>query len=521
MKKQNIYLLIILLVGLGSCTTRPTAGILIGSVPTESGLIAGIKGHNPDIMVFKGIPYATPPLDNLRWKEPLPAGKWEGVRKCDTFGPVAMQKMSAPRGEYTPEFFIPPDASMSEDCLYLNIWSSARSSKEKRPVFVYIHGGGFVENSGSIALFDGESMAQKGLVFVTLNYRLGIFGFFSHPELTKESSHQASGNYGILDQIAALKWVKNNIEAFGGDPENVTIAGQSAGSLSVNALSVSPLARGLFHRIIAESGACVLPGSFGGTGDLQRAEARGLDLMESAGIKSFQEMRNLSSADLQGLLPRGTGLVVDGYVITEPIPDTYAKGKQAPVPLLTGWNANEIQTDFTISLKQYHEELLREFGEEAGIVFELYPATTDEEAQIARKKMASELRFGIQNYAWARTQSLLTNVPVFLYYFNRHMPAEGELKKYGAFHTAEIPYAYDNLSKMNRPWEPADFELAKVLSAYWANFAITGNPNAEGLPLWPTFDVDKGRAMVLDIRSAASKHPYFAALEIFYRKGLN
>ena len=521
MKKLSVCLLIIVSVWSGSCTIRPTTGISLDSVPTEHGLISGIRGHNPDIMVFKGIPYATPPLGNLRWKEPLPAIKWEGIRKCDSFGPNAMQKQSTPRGEYTHEFFIPADAPMSEDCLYLNVWTSARSTQERRPVFVYIHGGGFVENSGSISLFDGEPMAQKGLVFVTINYRLGIFGFFSHPELTKESPRQASGNYGISDQIAALKWVKNNIEAFGGDPGNVTIAGQSAGALSVNALSVSPLAQGLFHRMIAESGACVLPSSFGGTGDLQKAEDRGLELMQNAGIQSFQEMRNLPAVDLERLLPRGTGLVVDGYVITEPISDTYAKGKQAPVPLLTGWNANEIQTDFTITLVQYREELNNKFGEDAGIVFESYPAATDEEARIARKKMASELRFGMQNYAWARTQSTLENVPVFLYYFNRPMPAEGEMKKYGAFHTAEIPYAYDNLSKMDRPWEQGDFELAEIQSDYWVNFAKTGNPNVEGLPLWPVFDVNKGLTMVLDIHPAASKHPYFPALEVFYRKWQN
>ena len=521
MKKQIVFLFIILLVGLGSCTIRPTTGISVDEVLTESGLIAGIKGNNPDVMVFKGIPYATPPSGDLRWKEPLPSKKWEGVRKCDAFGPVAMQKTSAPRDEYTSEFFIPADATMSEDCLYLNVWTAARSTQEKRPVFVYIHGGGFVENAGSIALFDGESMAQKGLVFVTINYRLGIFGFFSHPELTKESSHQASGNYGILDQIAALKWVKNNIEAFGGDPGNVTIAGQSAGALSVNALSVSPLARGLFHRIIAQSGACILPSSFGGTGDLQRAETRGLDLMKNAGIQSFKEMRDLSATDLQRLLPRGLGLVVDGYVIKEPIPETYAKGEQAPVPLMTGWNASEVQTDFMLTLAEYRDEIKNKYGEEAGIILELYPATTDEEARLARKKMGSELGFGVQNYAWARTQSALKNVPVYLYFFNHPMPAVGEMKKYGAFHTAEIPYSYDNLSKMNRPWEPGDFELAKIQSAYWANFATAGNPNAEGLPVWPEFNVDKGQTMILDILPAATKHPYFAALEIFFRKGQN
>ncbi|MDR1407136.1 MAG: carboxylesterase family protein [Tannerella sp.] len=516
---MNYLLLTATICGLGSCTAQQSsADVSADRVQTENGIISGIKGNDPDVLVFKGIPYAAPPAGELRWKEPQPVEKWDDVRRCETFGPNAMQKMPEPRDQYTSEFFISADAPMSEDCLYLNVWTAARSRKERRPVIVYIHGGGFVENAGSISMFDGESMAGKGVVFVTLNYRLGIFGFFAHPELTAESVRRASGNYGILDQIAALGWVKNNIETFGGDPENVTIAGQSAGALSVNALSVSPLARGLFDRIIAESGACVLASSFGGTNELSQAEASGLNLMAKAGLHSLRELRNTPARELQKLMPRGIGLVVDGYVLAEPVPETYSKGKQANVPLLTGWNADEIYSDTTVTLEQYRAEITDRFGAEAETVLGLYPAATDSEATVARRKLYSELRFGIQNYAWARMQSELENAKAYLYYFNRKMPAVGEMKKYGAFHTAEIPYAYDNLSKLDRPWEPADHELARTMSACWVNFATNGDPNGNGLPSWPLFRADQGLTMIFDTTSEASEHLYHDALEVFYRQ---
>jgi len=236
--------------------------VSVNSIKTESGLISGISGQDANVMVFKGIPFAAPPLADLRWKEPQPVKSWNGVRKCDTFGPCAPQKRGIVFPPYTAEMMVPAEGAINEDCLYLNVWTAAKSTADKRPVIVFIHGGSFGGGSGSIAIYNGESMAAKGVVFVTINYRLGGFGFFAHPELTKESPHHASGNYGILDQIAALQWVKKNITAFGGNPDNVTIAGQSAGSMSVNVLDASPLAKGLFHRMIAESGAFVVKGSF-------------------------------------------------------------------------------------------------------------------------------------------------------------------------------------------------------------------------------------------------------------------
>jgi para-nitrobenzyl esterase len=517
--KKSIFFLMFLFVFvlINRCTTQNSTKISVDSVKTESGYISGIRGNDTEVLVFKGIPYAAPPVGELRWKEPRQVKKWDGARKCDTFGPNAMQITPVPRDVYTSEFFTPVDEPMSEDCLYLNIWTAAKSNQEKRPVIVYIHGGGFVENSGSCIVFDGESMAKKGVIFITFNYRLGVFGFFAHPDLTKESPHNASGNYGILDQIAALRWVKSNIAAFGGDPDNVTIAGESAGALSVNALSASPLAMGLFNKIIAESGACVLNG-FGGTENLKNSEARSLSLMKEAGSGSLQELKDMPANELQKLLTRGIGLIVDGYVLTEPIPDTYVKGKQADVPLLTGWNADEIVSDAPITLEQYRNEIIKRFGVEAETVLKLYPASTDEEATIAQKKLSAELKFGIQNYAWARIQSKIGKSKVYLYYFRRKVPAIGEMQKYGAFHAGEITYAYDNLPKLNRPWEPVDYELAKIMSSYWVNFAVSGNPNGEGLIQWPSFDVGQGKVMIFDKQSEVVKHPFYDALELFYRK---
>ena len=309
----------------GCNVARKSDKISVDAVKTMNGMISGVPGNDPQVKIFKRIPFAAPPVGDLRWKEPQPSANWEGTRACDKFGPNAMQAKPVPRGVYTAEFLIPVDGQVSEDCLYLNVWTNAASVNDNKPVIVFMHGGGFTEGSGSVPIYDGEAMAKKGVVFVTINYRLGIFGFFAHPELTKESPHQASGNYGILDQIAALNWVKNNIAAFGGNPENVTIAGQSAGSMSVNVLAATPLAKGLFHRMIAESGANVLVGAFGGTDSLKSAESKGLELAKAAGAASLEALRQVPVGEMQKLLKGMGSVIVDGYVLTEPIPAIFAK----------------------------------------------------------------------------------------------------------------------------------------------------------------------------------------------------
>jgi len=363
-------------------------------------------------------------------------------------------------------------------------------------------------------------MARKGIVFVTINYRLGVFGFFSHPELTKESPHHASGNQGILDQIAALKWIKKNIAAFGGDPNNVTIAGQSAGAMSVNILDASPLGRGLFAKMIAESGANVVKGPFGGVMSLDTAEERGLQIAKSAGAVSLQELRNMPSEKLMPLY-KGIGtVIVDGYVLPESIPSIFAKGKQADLPLLTGYNGDDNFGPGPTTLEAYKENLKKQYGQDAGKVFQLYSANNDEEVKVAASNLSRDGGFGVQNYGWSRIQSDRGNAKVYLYFFNRKVPEFGGTNKFGAFHTGEVMYAYDNLKFLNRPLEPADFELAKLMSSYWVNFARTGDPNGKGLPVWPAFNKEKGEVKIFDATSVATKHPFLEGLEFLYQRAI-
>lgn len=494
--------------------------ITIGNVKTQNGLISGVPGTDPQVLVFKSIPFAEPPVGDLRWKEPQSVQNWQGVKECNSFGPNAMQNNPVSRGVYTTEFLIPADGKISEDCLYLNVWTTAKTTKEKRPVIVYIHGGGFSEGSGSVPIYDGESMAKKDVVFVTINYRLGIFGFFAHPELTRESTHKTSGNYGILDQIAALKWVKNNIVAFGGNPDNVTIAGQSAGAMSVNALSATPLSKGLFNKIIAESGASVVYGMFGGTDNLQKGEEKGVEIAKKIGAITLKELRNMSASEIQKAAKGMMMVIADGYVIPEPIPEIFAKGKQADVPLLTGWNADDALFSAPATLDSYREGLKKQFGSDVEKIMKVYPANNDDEATIAQKSLSRDMGFGIQNYAWARIQSEKGKSKSYLYFFERKIPEVGGATKYGAFHSGEITYAYDNHKMFNRPWEPADHELAKLMSSYWVNFATKGDPNGTGLPLWSSFNKNSGEVMSFNVKSAMVKHPSYDALEYFFQKAM-
>lgn len=490
----------------------------VAKVKISNGLISGIKGDKTDVLVFKGIPFAAPPVGDLRWKAPQPVQNWSGVKVCDKFGPNAMQNKPVPKGVYVAEFLIPVDGEISEDCLYLNVWTAAKRVNEKRPVIVYIHGGGFTEGSGSCPIYDGESMASKGVVFVTINYRLGIFGFFAHPELTAETSYKSSGNYAILDQIAALKWVKENIAAFGGDPSNVTVAGQSAGSMSVNAIAASPLAKGLFQRLIAESGASVVKGSFGGSSTLKDAENRGVESAKKAGASSLADLRKMSADELRQKISGGGSVIVDGYVIPEPIPVLFEKGALADVPLLTGWNGDDALFSMPTKLDAYKQNLKTQFGKDAATVEKLYPATNDQEAALQTKNLSRDRGFGIQNYAWARMHSINGKSKSYLYFFDRKVPEEGGKQQYGAFHSGEITYAYDNHTKFKRPWTQGDYDLAKLMSSYWVNFAKTGNPNGKGLPEWPAYSPEKGVAMVFNLESKAVKHPSYDALEFFFKK---
>ncbi len=505
-----IFLLII-----WGCGLIDDERISVSSVKVENGIISGTTGVKPSVMVFKGIPFAAPPVEELRWREPQPVENWQGVLVCDSYGPNAMQDEPVPFSVYTEEFLIPADGEISEDCLYLNVWTAAKTTGDKLPVIVFIHGGAFTSGGGSVPVYNGEAMAQKGVVFITINYRLGVFGFLAHPELSAEAEYNASGNYGILDQIAALVWIRDNIKAFGGDPGNVTIAGQSAGAISVNALAASPLASGLFHKMIAQSGASVLEGSLGSSTTRKEAEARAVELAEGA---SLDELRAMPPKEVMDRFGRVSSVIADGYVIPEPVPEIFAGGGQADVPLLTGWNIDDVLFAMPVTLDEYLISLSEQFGEDADLILGFYPASNDKEAVKAYRDLSRDRSFGVQNYAWARLHSENCSTDAWLYFFERKVPEYDGTEEYGGFHSAEITYAFDNHHFFARPWEPGDFWLAILMSSYWANFASTGNPNGEGLPYWPAFDKDEGVVMSFNTESSAVRHPNYQALEFLYQR---
>ncbi|HRI22868.1 MAG TPA: carboxylesterase family protein, partial [Panacibacter sp.] len=367
------------------------------------------------------------------------------------------------------------------------------------------------------AIYDGEAMTKKGVVFVRTNYRVGVFGFFAHPELTKESPNNASGNYGLLDQVAALQWVKKNIEAFGGDPNNVTIAGQSAGSMSVNCLVASPLAKGLFQRAIAESGASFVSSPFRGSTSLQQSEAAGVKVAESLQAASIKDLRNIPAEELLKKV-QGTGPIVDGYVLPQSIADIFAAGKQNDVPVLTGWNLDDgLLFGPLKKADEWKKQAEQQYGKNVNTFLEFYPASTDEEAAASQYANSRDIIFGVQNYTWANVQTTTGKSNVYVYNFTRKVPATGEYVKYGAFHTGEVAYAYGNLKFLNnRPFVQEDYDLEKAMSTYWANFAATGNPNSAGLPEWPIYTKKNNEVLLLGNTISAQKLPSKKALDFLY-----
>jgi para-nitrobenzyl esterase len=465
-------------------------------VQTDAGAVSGIISADAGIHIFKGIPFAAPPVGALRWKAPQPVTHWSGTKKCDTFSASPMQSSPAPFSMWTEEFLIPKEP-IREDCLYLNVWTGASSSKEKRAVLVWIYGGGFVSGGTAVPIYDGEAMAKKGIVFVSVNYRVGIFGFFAHPELTKESPNHASGNYGLMDQVAALQWVKKNIAAFGGDPDNVTIAGQSAGSMSVNCLVASPIAKGLFNKAIAESGASIVSSPLRGSTTLQQAEQEGVKTVNALHANSIAELRNIPASEL--LKSQGfRSPIVDGYVLPDALSNIYKNKKENDVELLTGWNENEgLMFGGIQSAEAYTKQMQQQYGNNAAKLLQYYPATNDSIAKISQLNLSRDMIFGVQNFTWANIESN-HHKNVYVYRFTRKVPATGEYVKYGAFHTGEVPYAYNNLKFVNRPWKEVDYSLAETMSSYWVNFVKTGNPNGNNLPEWKQYDQAGKQVMILD-----------------------
>lgn len=483
------------------------------TVKIQGGMISGTSSADGSIKIFKGIPFAAPPVGDLRWKAPQPVVPWQGVKKCDTFGASPMQGNPVPFGPWSEEYLIPKEP-ISEDCLTLNVWTGAKSPRARLPVIVWIYGGGFVSGGTGCAVYDGTAMARKGVVFVSVNYRVGVFGFFAHPELTAESPHRASGNYGLMDQVAGLRWVKENIAAFGGDPDNVTVAGQSAGSMSVNALVASPLCKGLIHRAIAESGAGFLSGP-AGVVRLQQAEEAGVKIAQSINKSTLNDLRAVPADELFRTAKGAFRPIVDGYVLPQSIAEIFAANQQNDIPLLTGWNEDEgTSSAKPKTAEEFTAQLKERYGNDIDGVLRFYPASSDEEAAQSQRSIARDQSFGAQNYTWANRQRETGKSSVYLYRFSRKLPATGDYVKFGAFHTGEVAYAYDNLDFVKRcPWEPVDRALAATMSSYWVNFAKAGNPNGKGLPSWPAYTTNESMIMVFGEKSEAKALPDKAALD--------
>ena len=493
-------------------------------IKVEQGLVSGTTGNSADVRVFRGIPYAAPPVADLRWKAPQPVAAWKGVRQA-TEMPHACWQTPYPPAAAIYQSKLPP---LSEDCLYLNIWTPAKSAKDKLPVMVWIHGGGFTRGFGGSQAYDGETLARKGAVIVTINYRLGVFGFFAHPALSAESGHHASGNYALLDQIAALQWVKKNVAVFGGDPSRVTIFGESAGAWSVNALMASPVAKGLFHRAIGESG-----GSFGPMKSLAEAEKEGekLGRLLTPDVKpQTSESQAKSSADvitaLREMSPQNlmkayetevVRVIVDGYVLPQEIASTFSQGKQNDVPLIVGYNADEGTTlapqganmkalVFTMGIHQ-------RYGAQADQMLKLYPAATDEEAVKSFYSAYRDQAFGWEMRTWARMAGKTGHQPAYLYYFS-HRPPGPQSEKLRAFHAAEIAYVFGTFP-WPFPWEDTDRKLSDAIISYWVNFAATGNPNGNGLPKWPAYNAAEDQSLEFGDRIAVRGQINKAGLDFF------
>lgn len=451
-----------------------------GQVKVEGGIIQGMDAD--DLTIFKGVPFAAPPVGDLRWKAPQAVEKWQGVKQTTEYAPSPMQGGNPPSGK-------------SEDCLYLNIWTPAKSANEKLPVLVWIYGGGFSFGSTAEAVHNGEHLARKGVVLVSIAYRVGQLGFLAHPELSAENPQGVSGNYGILDQIAGLKWIQNNIAAFGGDPGKVTIFGESAGGISVSMLCASPLAEGLFHGAISQSG-----GSFGPTrpttypGEnmktLQLAEKDGLAYTERAGAASIAELRKMDANDL----PMGMGMgggwpIVDGYVIPDDQFKLYEAGKYNDVPVLIGYNSDEgLSFRAGRTPQEYIESVERRFGPFAEALIEAYPAGENTVPRSARNLMR-DAAFGWHTWSWARLQSETGKSKVFLYYFDQHPErVEGSPQAdHGTPHGVDVPYVFMHIDPANPDTSPSDLEISEIMGTYWTNFAKYGHPNGEGVPEWPAF----------------------------------
>lgn len=481
-------------------------------VQTTNGIVEG-KQEGP-VRAFLGIPYAAPPIGDLRWKAPAPGALWKGVRQAKEFGARCMQTNIY-------EDMVFRDPGPSEDCLNLNVWTPAKSPKDKLPVMVWIYGGGFVAGASSEPRQDGAILAQQNVVVVSMNYRLGIFGFFVLPELVLESGRGSTGNYGLLDQVAALQWVKRNIAAFGGDPGNVTIFGESAGSFSVSSLMASPQAKGLIHKAIGESG-----GAFSRTLHYKSLDESSKDnsafAKKALGTASLKELRAIPADKILAAASKqeegddvGFGPNVDGYFLPKSVNEIFAAGQQNDIPLIAGWNHDEgnfavLSAKPPLTAASVKELAQKEFGENASAFLKVYPADDDQTAIRSWEDFAGDRFIGFGTWKWLEAQATTGKQPTYRYRFDLAPPQHPfEPPNAGAYHSAEIEYVFQAFGSKEVQWRDEDRALSSLMQKYWANFARTGNPNASGLPEWPQYKPKTNpQVMFLDAQSKAASDPY-------------
>jgi para-nitrobenzyl esterase len=464
-------------------------------VHVDAGTLSGIRDARAGLDEFRGIPYAAPPVGALRWKPPQPVAAWQGARAADRFGPRCMQ-----RGLFGDMVF--RSSGMSEDCLYLNVWTPALREGGKLPVLVYFYGGGFVGGDGSEPRYDGASLARRGIVTVTVNYRLDVFGFLALPALAAESPQHAAGNYGLLDQVAALRWVHDNIAAFGGDPEQVTIGGESAGSMSVSALMASPLSKGLMQRAIGESGAVL--GNLKPP-PLDLSERQGEAFMQHVGAHSLADLRAMKAdALLRACGDKGVaefGPTLDGWFLPRSPEAIYAAGAQAHIPLLVGSNSQEGYYPYLLGKlaptpANYRAAVQRQFGGHAEEALKLYPGRDDAEVKASGTALSGDQFIAFATWRWMDWQHRTGGAPVYYYHFGQPRPAKRDGSAgpdAGAVHSGEIEYALGNLDgNAVYAWTDTDHRVSATMEAYWANFIKTGDPNGAGLPHWPAVAAKDG-----------------------------
>lgn len=479
-------------------------------VKTHSGTVEG--KDNGKVKSFLGIPYAQPPIGDLRWKPPVPVAKWSGVKKVTDFGSHCMQ------GNVFGDMVF-HDAGGSEDCLTLNIWVPDKHVDPKLPVMVWIYGGGFVAGTTSEARQDGSHLAQKGVIVVSMNYRLGVFGFFVHEDLAKESGHNSAGNYGLLDQLEALKWVHDNIAAFGGDADNVTIFGESAGSFSVSSQMASPLAKGLFQKAIGESGAAFSRSGLSYDAMSARAEKDAKLMKDNFGASTLAELRAIPADKLLEAFapPKSRGFDfgpdIDGYFLPEPVPAIFAAGKQNDVAMIGGWNHDEgsfqvVSNPQKPTPESFKAQAQKDFGDKADEFLKLYPSDTPEHLTRSTLDYASDKFISMSTWDWMEAQSKTGKQPIYRYRFDMApFMKDPNAPRLGAYHSAEIEYVFGQLdSKTNVTWRESDRQISDMMQKYWSNFAKSGNPNGAGLPNWPPYTAADGYAvMILNAEPAAKK----------------